>query len=73
MKSLLFLAAAAAIATAISGCGNQNTQQETVEQDEQVMQKLGDEGPAAIAEPASEGVTAAGDTVVTIVDDVNIR
>lgn len=73
MKTLLILAATAAIAPAFVSCSNQNPQQQAVEQDERVMQDLGDKGQAAVAEPGTEGVTENGDTVVTIVDDVNIK
>lgn len=73
MKSLLILAAAVALAPAFIACGNQNPQQEAVDQDEQVMEKLGDDGNAAVAEPGTEGVTTGGDTVVTIIDDVDIK
>lgn len=73
MKSLLILAAAAALAPAFAACGNTDTQQQAVDQDEKVLQQLGDEGPAAVAEPGTAGVTENGDTVVTIVDDVDIK
>lgn len=72
MKTLLILAAAAAIAPAFVACSN-NPQQEAVKQDEQVMEQLGDKGDADVAEPGTAGVTADGDTVVTILDAVDIK
>ena len=73
MKSLLILAAAAAIAPAFAACGSTDTQQQAVDQDEKTLQQLGDDGPAAIAEPGTRGVTENGDTVVKIIDDVDIK
>lgn len=73
MKSLLILAAAAAITPVLAACGNSNPEQEAVKQDEKVMEQLGDKGSAAVAEPGTEGVTENGDSVVTIVDEVNIK
>lgn len=73
MKSLLILAAAATITPVFAACGNSNPEQEAVKQDEKVMEQLGDKGSAAVAEPDTEGVTENGDSVVTIVDEVNIK
>ena len=50
-----------------------DTQQQAVDQDAKTLQQLGDDGPAAIAEPGTGGVTENGDTVVTIIDDVDIK
>lgn len=73
MKSLLILAAAAASAPLFIACGNSGSDQEAVKQDEKVMEQLGDKGSAAVAEPGTEGVTENGDSVVTIVDEVDIK
>lgn len=81
MKAILLVAAAGLMVTTLAACGGKgdknlngaDSDSVFVEETETVMEQVGDSGVAAVGMAGSAGVTPNGDTVVTVVDAVNVQ
>lgn len=81
MKALLLVAAAGLMVSTLAACGGKGDKDANgadsdsvfVEETEVAMTQVGDSGVAAVGEAGTAGVTPNGDTVVTVVDAVNVQ
>lgn len=81
MKAILLVAAAGLMVSTLAACsgnGDKNlngadSDSVFVEETEAVMVQEGDSGAAAVGVAGTAGVTPNGDTVVTVVDAVNVQ